>query len=418
MQQKKFYYGWFVAMASALGIASSIGAFVAATIGLLIGPLGAEYGWTKTQIVLAPSWATGATILVAPFLGSLVDKFGARRIIGISFVIEAIIIASFYFINDSLPQFYARYFLFAILATGTTAIAFAKLIARWFDKRRGLAMGIVLAGQGLGSFVWLRATQWLIDMHGWRETCLYLAAYVALVALPIIMLVVRESPQSIGLNVDGVSDVDAAINTPAARELTGQTRAEAMRIPQFWLIAITNLLLGFGMNAVIINAVPIMTTQGATVQTAAAVVSTLFLALVVGRISSGWFMDRFFAPHVAIGYLLLPIIGVTVLSQNASGLNAYIGVMLVGLATGAEVDVIAYVTSRYFGLKQYSAIYAVYYSMFNIGSAVGPVVVSGMAESQGSYAQPLYLVVGIIAVCCVLFYSFRPFPAQYVAAEK
>lgn len=418
MQHKKFYYGWFVAMACALGIASSIGAFVAATIGLLMGPLGAEFGWSKTQIVLATSCATGATILAAPFLGSIIDKFGARRIIGISFVFEAIIIASFYFINDNLYLFYARYFLFALLATGTTAIGFAKVIARWFDRRRGLAMGIVLAGQGVGSFAWLRITQWLIDGHGWRETFLYLAGYVAFVALPLIMLVVRESPQSIGLNVDGDTDAEAAGSDHAARELSGRTRAEAFGMPQFWLIAITNLLIGFGMNAIIINAVPIMTAQGASVQTAAAVVSTLFLALVVGRISSGWFMDRFFAPYVAIGYLTLPLLGIAVLIHDASGFNAYIGVMLVGLATGAEVDVIAYVTSRYFGLKQYSSIYAVYYSMFNIGSAIGPVMVSNMAENQGNdYSQPLYLVMGIIATCCILFMNFKPFPVRFAAPE-
>lgn len=420
MHNKRFYYGWYVAMACGLGIASSIGAFIAATLGLLIGPLSTEFGWAKSDIIAAGSFATGATILVAPLLGNIVDKFGARRVIGIAFVFEALLIASFYSINDNLYLFYARFLAFAILATGTTAIAFAKVIARWFDRRRGLAMGIVLAGQGIGGFAWARVTQYLMDVHGWRMAFLYLAGYVAFIALPLIMLVVRESPQSMGLAVDGDEQpaVPATEKPKASNELQGNTLSEALRIPQFWLIGVTNLLIGFAMNAVIFNGVPILTSNGATAQEAAAVFGTLFLALVVGRVSSGWFMDRFFAPYVAVGYLLLPIIGVYVLIHDATGINAYIGVMLVGMATGAEVDVIAYVTSRYFGLKNYSLIYAVYYSLFNLGSATGPIVVARMAESRGSYTEPLYIIMAIIVTCCVLFMNFRPFPARFAPVGK
>ena len=130
----KIFYGWLIALVAGLGTASSVGIFIPATIGLLIAPLAAEFHWTAKEIFLAPAFATTSTILVAPFMGAIIDKLGPRRVITVSFLIEALIMASFRYLDDSLWLFYARYLAFALLATGTTHVAFTTLVSRWFDR--------------------------------------------------------------------------------------------------------------------------------------------------------------------------------------------------------------------------------------------------------------------------------------------
>src|SRR5258706_6427482 len=154
MKNKKFYYGWIIAVVSGLGLASSVAIFIPATIGLIAGPFSTEFGWSPQQIFLAPAFATTASILIAPLIGGMVDRFGARPVICSAFAIEALIIASFHWLTGSLALLYTRYALFAILATGTTHVAFATVISRWFDRHRGLALGITLAGFGFGGVFW------------------------------------------------------------------------------------------------------------------------------------------------------------------------------------------------------------------------------------------------------------------------
>lgn len=107
---------------------------------------------------------------------------------------------------------------------------------------------------------------------------------------------------------------------------------------------------------------------------AAAAQSTVFLGLVVGRLVTGWLMDRFFAPRVALAFLLASLAGIAALATGASGPTAFLAAALIGLAAGAEVDVIACLTSRYFGLHQYSRIYGTYCAVYSLGGGIGPVL--------------------------------------------
>jgi len=107
-----------------------------------------------------------------PFVGGIVDRFGARRVICLSFLAEALIVASFSQLTGDIRGFYARFAVLSILAAGTTTISFAAVIARWFDRRRGLALGIALAGYGLGGALWSLLLRWLID-HVGCGICIY-----------------------------------------------------------------------------------------------------------------------------------------------------------------------------------------------------------------------------------------------------
>ncbi|MFT4046777.1 MAG: MFS transporter [Solimonas sp.] len=407
-RQSGFFYGWIVVAMCGFGIACGMSVFVSSTIGLLAGPLSADLGWEPGKIFLAPMVAVICTILVGPFMGAIVDRFGARRIIAFSFVTEALTIASFHYLSDSLFGFYARYASLAILSTGTTAIAFAAVISHWFDRRRGVALGVALAGYGIGGVIWSLNTQWLFDHVGWRNALPIEGAFIAFVALPLLLLTLRDRPQDLGLLPDGAAAAgDAAGKVPA---IDGLTLREAARTGRYWLLISVAFLIGFAIQALMLHLVPILKESGQSAQVAAAAQASLWMALVVGRVSTGWLMDRFFAPRVAVAFLVFPLIAILLLgSAIGAGPLGFVAALLVGLAAGSEVDVIAYLVSRNFGLKHYGRIYATFFSAFSLGGGTGPALTANLHDAAGHYGSLLYLHAAILVVAAILLWCFPRF---------
>ncbi len=408
------FFGWVIAGVSGLGLATGIATVVAATFSIFVGPMRDEFGWDTSLPFWAPLAVTVTSAIAAPGVGSLVDRFGVRRIVLVSFVLEALILASFYFMTPSIWGFYLRYVALGALCLGTTHVAFARVIALWFDRRRGLALGLALAGVGVGGIILPLLCQVLIAWQGWRVAYLGLAAIVSCVTLPVLALTLYDSPARFGQAVDGDAPTpirDAAASRPAGGELlAGVALREAVRDRFYWLMMLTFLLIGIGLQSMMIHLVPLLRARGVEPMFAAAAQSTLFLGLVVGRLVTGWLMDRFFAPRVALIFLLAPLAGIAALAVGAGGPSAFLAAALIGLAAGAEVDVIAYLTSRYFGLRQYSRIYGTYYAMYSLGGGIGPVLTAQGVAQTGGYGTVLWMLVALLAAAGALLTLFRPFP--------
>ena len=407
--KNRFFYGWVVAAASGIGIASSVMIFIPATIGILAANLHKSFGWSLPQIMYAPMVATCATILVAPFLGALVDRIGAKRVIGISFLLEALLIASFSFVNDNIWLFYARYGLLALLATGTTTVPFARIISRWFEKRRGIALGIALAFTGIGGAIWSLAVQFLIVHVGWRNSFLCEAAFIAVIVMPLLLLVLREDPESMGFNVDG-APLDVTRRPAVQIEKTGMTLREATKTRNFWMVAVAFFIVPFPIQSILMILVPMLLSQGITPQTAAAIQASLWIAMVAGRLGSGWLVDRLFAPRVAAGLVLPAIIGISMFSVGVNGGLAFLAAMLVGISNGSEGNILPYITGRYFGLKHYTSIYGTFFSCYALGSGFGPVLTAIMVGHLGGYGKALWVLLACLAVGAFILLVFRAYP--------
>jgi MFS family permease len=401
------FYGWVIALGSAFGIAFGVSAYLPSTLGLMVGPLHRDLGWTAPQVFLALSFATTCTIVVAPVVGSLIDRYGARHIIALSFVCEGLIIASCRDI-DELRWLYLRYAAFTLLGTGTTAIGFAALISRWFDRRRGLALGIALGGLGAGGVFWSLVTQWLFDHLGWRQAFPWLGAIVIAVA-PILFLALRDDPASVGLAVDG----RARGKSTRLPVTPGVTLRAATASPHYWLMMLTFMIIASSTYGVILNLVPLLVSHGATARDASHVQASLWCLLVIGRILTGWLIDRLFAPRVALAFLLPSIIGVVMLAGGAAGGSAFLAAMLVGLAAGAEVDIMAYLVGRYFGLRHFGAVYATFFAVFAVGTSVGPALTAALAVRCGGYTAPLWYLVAALCLAVVLLLRFPRFGTSH-----
>jgi MFS family permease len=402
------FYGWYVALACGIGLACGLATVLTYTFGVFAVPLREAFGWSQTDAFAGLFYSVLTMTFVGPFFGQLVDRVGARRIILIGLVCEAALIASFSAQDANVVLFQLRYVLLALFGVGTTHIAFTRIIAVWFDRRRGLALGITLAGVGIGGFTWPLLSQWAIDAFGWRDAYLVVAATVLVVGCSAIGLVVRESPQSIGLLPDGDAAGGGGASVTGAPP--GATLREALASRTFWFMLVTFLLIGIGITSVQVHLVPLLVSRGVTPMRAANVLSILAVALIVGRVGAGWLMDRFFAPRVAIAFLLGPIVAMLLLAAGVSGALAVVAGILTGLAVGAEVDVTAYLTSRYFGVRHFSGIYAWYYSAYSLGAGLGPLMTANAVDRFGDYGGILLVHAGLLVVAAILLSLLPPFP--------
>jgi MFS transporter, OFA family, oxalate/formate antiporter len=412
---RRFFYGWIIAAASGLGIAFSVMTFVPTTIGLMVGPLSKAFGWTPAQIILAPTFATFSTILVAPFLGAVVDRFGARRVICISFIVEALLIASFRYIDSNIGFYYARYAALALLATGTTFVPFTKIISHWFDKRRGFAIGIALACYGIGGVIWSKGTQMLFDLFGWRQSFTYMGGFILLIVLPILLILIRDTPESKGCNADGAAD-DQRDEMETKQPVTGMSLGQAAGRLQFWKIVIAFFLIAAGFQSMMLNLVPMLTSYGIKVQTAASIQASLWGTMVLGRFTTGWLLDRFFAPRVALAFLIPAIIGILILGAGIIGVfTAVLGAVIIGFTNGSEGDILPYITGRYYGLKHYTKIYGTLFSCFCLGSGSGPYITAYIVEKTGSYHIIQWTLTGTMVVAGLILFTFQRFPKSHPA---
>lgn len=395
------FYGWWVVGASGVGLSLCLATTVIFTFQVFVMPLEAAFGWSRTQISMGLSITTVTAALASPLGGLLMDRHGVRRVLLPSIGVFGILIGTLYFATSSLWHFYAVFLMIATVGAVVSPLAYSRVIVNWFDRRRGLALGVGLAGVGIGAAVVPSLAQYVISNYGWREAYVALALLILAVSLPIVAVILKEAPEQMGLRPDGDGGPQAA---------SGITAREAVHTRSFWLMAVSFFLIGFVVNGVIAHLVPMLIDRGMAPARAAGAASTFGVALLSGRVLAGYLMDRFFAPHVALAFFLGPVAGISLLAMGAVDGMAVASAGLVGLALGAEFDVIAFFTSRYFGRLSFGQIYGYLFGAFLIGGGGGPIVMGMAHDSAGSYAIGLWLLAALMLTVCGLIGLLGPYP--------
>ena len=408
MARKKFFYGWNVVGCSVIGLASGWAAIGVFSFGAFIKPLEAEFGWQRGEITLALVALNLTGIVMAPLLGMVVDRHGVRKILLPSCVMFGLLVSSLYLLTNSLFHFYFVWFLVAVLGCATSPVSYSKVIVRWFDRRRGLALGIALAGVGLGAALMPTLAQAVITNYGWREAYLAIGGVVLLISLPVLIALLRDTPEQVCLHPDG----DTA-EARAARDdgsLLGYVLHEAVRRRTFWLMVAIFFLVGLFITSLIVHLIPLLIERGVSPGKAATAQALLGLSLIFGRVFAGYLMDRFFAPYVSVVFLIGPAFGLAILAGGASGTGAYVAVVLRELALGAEFDVMSFLTSRYLGLRSFGLLFGFFYAALTLGAAIGPVLMGYSHDLTGEYNIMLWVMSGVAVVAVVLTAILGPYP--------
>jgi MFS family permease len=393
-----------------IGLATGIGSIGLFALGIFQLPVTAEFGWTQAQYSLALPICTVVVVTSAPAVGRLFDRHGVRRFALVGTAILGLALISLHWLPASLGYFYVFFGLLQLLCAGTATIAYSRVVARWFEARRGQAFGAALAGVGIGGAVLSVVSQSLIQHLGWRGAYVGLGVLILVITLPILYFWLHDSPAAVGLGPDGEARASAETGPAPPVELTGLNAAESRRLPRFWLMLFTFLLLAFGIGGVMLQLFPILRARGIAADQAAAILGMLGLALIVGRAFAGFLMDRLFAPYVAAIIILFPAIGTAMLAAGAVGLAATFAAVAVGVAAGAEVDVIAYLTARYFGTRSYSENYGWQYAAWTLGSGTAPLLTARSYDLFGTHTPILWFYVGLFVLSMILLLRLGPYP--------
>ncbi len=400
MGKQSFYYGWWITITSSVGLSSSPGQFVFGAMSLFIIPLTVEFGADCADVNFALTVFTVALALTSPFIGNIADRFGAKETLIPSLLIFGVLLAAVGLLVTDLWHLYIIFALIGFPAAGANALPFMRIIGEWFNKKRGLALGIAMAGGGAGFAYVPPMLRWVIEEYSWRYGYYVLAAIVLFISLPLSALVLKNKPSDMGLNIDNEHATEdksthEAGETLTLKQITGQRT--------FWILYLIFILLSFCLYGLLANLVPMLGDRGMSTVDAANVAAVLGIAIILSRAVIGYFLDRYFAPNVAIISILLSTVGIGLLAYGVAGAPAYLAALLVGLSIGTEFDLLAYLTSRYFGLKSFGLVYGLMFSAFLIGSATGPLTYGASFDHFGSYINVLIGCVVILLVTVGLF---------------
>ena len=386
---------WWIVVGSVLGLAVGNGPMMQFTFGVFLKPVTADLATDRATLSFALLLGLGLTGVATPIVGSLVDRFGIRRVAIPAIVLFALTLAALGWFAASATAFIAIFGLMGIFAAGQTPLPYAKSLAAAFDRNRGLALGIAMAGVGIGTILMPQIAQALIVGFGWRMAYVGLGVVLMVVAVPCMAFLVRDPAAEPGGSGMLVSE--------------GWLGRRTLRSPSFWIMAFAFFALAFTCAGVIVHVAALLTDRGVSAQTATAALSTAGLALIAGRLLAGYLLDRIFAPYVTVFFFALPLIGLGLLAVDGTPALAIAGTVLVGLGLGAEVDMIAFLISRYFGMRAFGQIYGYLFAVFMLGSGLGPFIMGLAFTKTGSYVPALIGMAAGLLVAAALLLRLGPY---------
>lgn len=399
----EFRRGWRILLASMLGIGCGLAAMPFYTAGVFAPHLAREFGWSMGEIMAGLTITTVVVIVAAPVTGVLCERFGTRRIALASLTCFGLAYLSLATLGNSLVQFYLTWAVAATLGAGTLPITFTRTVNRWFDKHRGLALGLAMTGTGLFGVLCKPLLAWVIAGYGWRAGYFSLGLLPLCLALPVAIALFREP---------SAEPTQTLQNGPAdSTAIAGMTRGQALRHWRFWLIAAILVPISFALAGAVPNLEPILLDRGIDQATILTLTPLVGLASISGRLIGGWLLDRFWAPGVAFVLLGMPAISCVILTSADLDPNlARAAIVLIGFALGIEYDVVAYLTSRYFGMRAYAAIYGIFYVCFSTGAGFAPLAFGLIRDYAHDFAPALQISAIILPICAAGFLALGKYP--------
>ena len=351
--------------------------------GLFLIPIATEFGWPRAGVSFVLLIIAIAGAIGYPIVGRLIDRYGARPVILTGNVLFAASVASVSLAEASRIQFYSAYALIGITAAIPSSVMFTKVIAGWFDQRRGLFLGIVGGlGNGIGAALSPLFVYALISSYGWRAGFQGIGAAIILIGFPVLYLLLRDPPQGVSRTA-----------TEHLEKTAGLSLTKALRTSTFWII-LAAIALGAGcMTAIFAHVVPMLLDRGVSARQATTVLATFSLVTAGWQIGMGYMLDRIPRPWIAAPFYLLALAGLILLESTSSYPLLLLSGLLMGLGLGTEYGVLPYFLSRYFGTRHYGAISGSMYGVIVLTQGLTPFLMDLVFDVTGTYD------IAIIAIC-------------------
>lgn len=388
---------WPVPLIGMLGVSgSTIFPYV---YGLLIGPMTQAFGWSRSQYSFALMLQVLVGLIVVPFAGKLIDRYGPRTILlrGIPVAVLGALLLPL------VGQPIWQWWLFAVIQGITMAlvlpVGWIATVIRQFETSRGIALAFTLAGVGLGAAIWPVAGAFLLESLGWRWTFTALACAWAAVLFPLAFV--------------GIPNDRRFARAPATGKVHQGRLAPTLRSPTFLLLTIAGSLFLITIYGLNLHLIPMLKARGYTTEHAAGIASLAGIAAIFGRLLTGLLLDHLPTKPLGTAIFLLPLVAIFLLwSSMDMGWSPVLAVIILGLSLGAETDIIAYVASCEFDAAIFASAYAVVCAVFGLCAGIGPFLVSVLYDASQSYDGFLMVACGLIVLGAGLIWLLPLGPAH------
>lgn len=387
-------------LASFLGMMISTGPLFHFSAGVFMQPLNADFGWTRVQTSMGVTIIYLGVALAAPFVGYMLDRFSMRVII----VGSGIAVATTYLLLGLMPgslgHYYAIMVAMALLGAGCSTLAFSRVINLYFDRMRGTANALGLTGSGVASSISPLLLALVIENFGWRIGYFALGAFV-LVMMPIIWFLMGRGRQVEPVAPDLLREEKSS--TPGSGAIAGRRVGWTI----FAMVALVSICFG----GLVVHFVSIAQSKGFTAVEASAMAGLIGGAMAVSRLLSGVIMDRVFAPFVGCAIFALGCLGCFAIAFGDS-LGVALGAVAIGMCAGTEMDLIGYLTARYFGIASFGRIYAWFFATAASGAALSPLAYAYVLDTFDSYSFAMLASAVMLAAASLLMLTLPPFPRK------
>lgn len=385
----EFRRGWRAVVLGFFGVSVAPLPVFLYIFGALVQPLHQSFGWSRAALQISISCAFAGLIAATQLVGWMNRRWKMRNVTVWSLIGLSVTWAIMPLMLRSIAYFYAFAFILTFVGLGAMQITWSNLVILWFERRRGMALSMILCGSGLAAAIFPFAVTWAIDRWGWQSAFWLMALLPAGVVLPM-TLQWFSTPSEHG---PGQADESQGLAP------SGVTFSDGMRSLKFWLLAIALSIVVACVLSMMSFCIPLFRDKGFSAAEASKIFGIAGVALIVGRIIVGYLLDWFWAPAIGAVVFVCPAVAAVML-VNLSAPNptvAILAMVLIGLGTGAELDLGAYLVARYFGTRDYGRLFGVHLGVNTCASMIAPIFISRLYEATASYNSTL----SVIAVCLV-----------------
>jgi len=413
----KLFYGWWIVAVSLVVLFITIG-FTFYTFGVFFTPLIAEFGWSRATLSAAMSIFLLAWGLASPFVGRLTDRYGPRRVI-ISGAIALGISFSMLSLSSALWQLYLLYACVGVAAATCSEIPVSAAVSNWFEKKRGIAMGITTSGIGFGGLFLAPSVGQLILRFGWQAAFLTMGLLTWAFIIPLVVVMMRTRPQEMGLLPDGERDLTAVkVSEPLPSQsgvassknsnLSRRPTGIPTRTKELWLTGFAFSLVSFGIVSMTTHVVPFIIDMGIPLATAATALGMTAGIGILGKVGFGYFADRLSSKWVMLACIALQAGGVVILMQSRDLGMVWVFVVVYALGSGGMNTLRPLVIGNFFGIATFGRTFGLVELIRRFGAAAGPFAAGYIFDITGSYHSAFITIIAAYLAAMVVLFIIRP----------
>lgn len=400
----EFRLGWRALVLAMLGVAVNANASMLYAFGALVIPLQDAFGWGRGELQTAVSFLFAGAVVSSQLVGWLNLHYGMRRVTLLSLIALSLTFAAMTQMGSSIVWLYVFFTLLPMASLGTMQVTWTYLVNLWFERNRGLALALVLAGTGLSAALVPSGVTWAVERWNWQAAFLLLALLPVVFVLPLALFWLKTPAQA--------SAASSSAPPYADGEVSGMRFGVALRSARYWVLNLSLSLLVAAVVTMVTNTVPLLRDKGLSAAEASTVFGSFGLSLILGRVVVGYLIDRLWAPGVAAVALAAPAVGCLLLALAGAGDLVLLvsAIVLIGIGAGAEFDIAAYLVARYFGMRDYGRLFGIHLGLITAASALAPWLFGLLYQATGSYTAMLTVCGALFAACPLLLLTLGRYP--------